>query len=82
MCEKIKNINAIFEVLRRYCEQEEFRGYDPFDGLIQNYSNPFLLFVVIVFSDLPENRKCPVRDRILVKTEISTIDNVPSGTQR
>ncbi len=28
-----KNISQSFETLRRFCEQEEFKGYDPFDGL-------------------------------------------------
>ena len=33
MSKKIIITDAVFDKLKHYCEQEEFKGYDPFDGL-------------------------------------------------
>ena len=44
MSKNINNINVVFDKLMQYCVQEEFKGYDPFDGLNSKFfqSIPFV----------------------------------------
>ena len=47
-----------------------------FHDLRAHLALPFKLSSLLI-----KKKKCPVRDKILVKTETRTINDVPSGTQ-
>jgi len=69
MNKNINNISFVFDRLKQYCEQEEFKGYDPFDGLNSKLfqsipfvrSNSFFRLAWIQFF-----KQCPVNFRPVV----------------
>ncbi len=69
----MNNINDCFDKLRRYCETQDFKGYDPYDGLnspfskLYPFSNSNLLRLIWIqtFKRFPFN----IRPLFLIKKE-------------